>query len=83
MDLNELPLDFDFDFLGVDAANPSLCTQAYLATAVLGSYDHDQSVNSSTLLKEKSRDFADTNQFHDASAEFADINQVHDVPNTT
>jgi hypothetical protein len=39
MDLNELPLESDYDFLDVESANPSYCTQLILETDGLGRKD--------------------------------------------
>jgi hypothetical protein len=39
MDLNELPLESDYDFLDVKSANPSYCTQLILETDGLGRKD--------------------------------------------
>lgn len=40
MDLNKLPPEFDFDFLDVESANPSYCTQLILDPAGLGGSQH-------------------------------------------
>lgn len=84
MDLNKLPPDFDF--LDVDAANPSFCTQADLAGAGLGSCEQVQIADGRTLLTAgdaqnlvQSSPFPDTNQVAAASTEFADDNQVYGV----
>jgi hypothetical protein len=42
MDLNELPLESDYDFLDVESANPSYCTQLILETDGLGRKDQAQ-----------------------------------------
>jgi hypothetical protein len=39
MDLNELSLEFDYDFMDVESANPSYCTQLILETVGLGGKD--------------------------------------------
>ena len=39
MDLNELPPEFDYDFLDCSDANPSYCTQAVEAIALGGEHD--------------------------------------------
>jgi hypothetical protein len=58
MDLNELPLEFDYDFLDVESANPSYCTQLVLEIARLGGRDQAQGeiVVSTVDLFDKSRD---------------------------
>jgi hypothetical protein len=42
MDLNELPTEFDYDFLDVESANPLYCTQLILEPAGLGGRDQAQ-----------------------------------------
>jgi hypothetical protein len=40
MDLNELPLEFDYDFLDVSYANPTYCTQAIVGEGAVHDIEH-------------------------------------------